>query len=171
MKTRIRAARLVSALFVLALVSGVPASAGRVHANPALHPVVVIKACDWDVENVFVIPGKVGGKERKALDALLDALVKAVGAAGPQVAAVKKAIDALGPGGDIVDVVVVYVCTDNTGKVTRKKIDLDPLTETLYWAAKMNLVTGGDAKQRDRDRQKAIDTHRPKVSCCPPVKP
>ena len=128
-------------------------------------------ACNWSEEEVFVIPGTVSDDEEKLIDKLLDELEEAVGGAVPQIGAVKKAIEKLGPGKDVVDVVVVYKCIDNAGKVHRKRARLDGQTEAVFWAAKMNLASGSAKADRDRERQKAINNHRPRVSCCPKAGP
>ncbi|MBV9240930.1 MAG: hypothetical protein JO314_02880 [Acidobacteria bacterium] len=127
-----------------------------------------VAPCDWAVEEVFVSPGKIGDKDRKALDKLLDALVAAIGAAAAEVKAIKTAIDKLGPGGDVVDVDVIYVCTDKAGKITRIRKTLDGNTEALHWAAKTNLLTGVAKDDNEREKKKILDHNKPKVSCCKP---
>ncbi len=136
---------------------------------PIVKPVALLSACEmpprekckWYHENTFVYGGKIGDKERKALDKLLDALVNAVDAGANEVAAVKKAIDELGPAGDVVDVVLVYVCEDEDGKIHRKKVTLDN-TENIHWAAKA-------AKDPDNARsQQTIIAKYGQGSCCKP---
>ena len=120
------------------------------------------KKCHWEYEQTFVFSAKWGDKDRKELDKLLDKLVNALGAAAAEVSALKKAIDKLGPGGDIVDVFVVYVCKDDAGNIlARQKYKCDD-TENVLWAAKMNLATGAAAKERDKQRDTIVKKHMPK---------
>src|ERR1051326_5372652 len=118
--------------------------------------------CKWYHENTFVYSGKMGDKERKALDKLLDALVKAIDAGADEVSAVKKAIDELGPAGDVVDVILVYACEDEDGNITRKKVTLDN-TENIHWAAKAAKDPSNAQAQRT-----IIAKHTPQGSCCKP---
>jgi hypothetical protein len=126
------------------------------------------KPCGWAQEETLVIPGTLSDKQENALDKLLDKLEDAAGGAIPEIGAVKKAIKDLGPGKDVVGVVIVYKCTDNEGTVHRQRRSLDN-TENVLWAAKMDQAKGDGARERDRQRQTAINKHRPTTSCCPPA--
>src|SRR5687768_1035801 len=96
-------------LFLLAIIFFL----GSATTTPAQKP------CGWNEEHLFVIPGTISDEEAQAVDKLLEALEDAVGGAVPQIAAVKKAIEELGPGKDVVDVKVIYKCIDNSGKIHR----------------------------------------------------
>src|SRR5262249_5792964 len=79
-----------------------------------------------------------------------------------EVSAVKKAIDELGPAGDVVDVVLVYACEDEDGNITRKTVTLDN-TENIHWAAK-----AAKAADNAREQRTVIAKHTPQGSCCKP---
>ena len=121
--------------------------------------------CEWYDEQVVVISAKVGGDDRKALDKLLKALLDSLGDAAPEISALTQAIDKLGLGGDVVDVVIIYACEDDEGHIHRKKYQCDD-TENVLWAAKMNLATGAAAKERDDQRAVIIKKHKPPGRCC-----
>src|SRR5436190_4977223 len=145
-----------------------------VAANVEIDPRSRVSAqavCSWAQDgDALVIPGTLSNRQQDALDKLLDKLEDAAGGAIPEIGAVKKAINELGPGEDVVDVVAVYKCIDNTGTVHRQRRTLDN-TENVLWAAKMDQAKGEPARERDRQRERAINKHRPTTSCCPPEQP
>jgi len=120
------------------------------------------KNCEWYHEQTIVHKATLGGAEQKAFDQALDALLNALDAATDEVAAVKEAIKQIGPGGDVVDVVLIYACRDNDGNIHRKKFVLDN-TENVLWADKMSKAGGTELT---RQRNVAIAKHKPQGSCC-----
>src|SRR6266480_572747 len=134
-------------------------------SSPPLRVASLNQKCQWHHEQTFVFPAKLSDEDSKALNKLLDKLVDALGAAESEVSAIKKGIDKLGPAGDVVEVVIVYACEDEDGNIHRKKYKCDD-TENIYWAAKMNLATGADAKDRDQARETIVKKHKPQGSCC-----
>jgi hypothetical protein len=162
----------IGSLFLLLLLTGfsVRANLPAAACDPALANMYVsaAKPCVWAVESITVVDGKWSGDDKKALDKALDALIKAIDSAptGPiagPVGLVKKAIDALGPGGDVIEkVLVIYACTDNTGTVHRKTF-LVGATDVDMWGAKAVKYGGKDAQDK---RDRVIEKNRPKGSCC-----
>lgn len=125
-------------------------------------PVVAKKKCSWSFLKAVVYNGQMGDKEKKNLKKLLDALTKAIGAATAEVNAVVKAIDAIGPGNDAVDVDLIYLCKDDKGNLMDTKVIRLDNTDNWQWAAKMNFA-GNDAV---KERQKVIDKKKPISDCC-----
>src|SRR5579863_1399405 len=111
--------------------------------------------CTWKVERIVVVKAQVTDRERKAVDEALDALVKAVGAAASEVKALKKALDELGPGGDLVDVDVICACEDAAGNVVKREKRSVGSNDTFHWAAKTNKLMG-QAKEDNERAQKRI---------------
>ena len=108
--------------------------------------------CKWHDEYVIVtLPGEDVEKEA---DKLLKVLSKAIGVAA-QVANLQKAIKKIGPAGDNPSVIVVYICYDPTTMVTlTKKETLG--ADSVWWAAKMDKAKDEAAKDRDKERARAI---------------
>jgi hypothetical protein len=149
-----------TALASMVLLLGAKTASGQKPDETASVPstgVTAVPKCKWKVERVYVVPAKLTGKDKKAVDEVLDALVKALGAAGPEVKAVNKAIDELGPGGDLVNVYVICACVDAAGQVVKRAKDSVDDTDEVHWAAKTSKLTGADKEDNDRTRKRIVN--------------
>lgn len=124
------------------------------------HDVTATPKCNWKFEQYFVVKAQVSDKDRKALEVALDALVKVLGAAEPEVKAVETAINTIGVAGsgDLVDVYVICACEDAKGKVVKRHEDkIDDVLETVHWTSKSNLLTGSAKDDNERARKRIVD--------------
>jgi hypothetical protein len=114
---------------------------------------------------VIIVPVGLSKEDKSKIDELLKALVEATGVAiGPEVAAVKKAINALAPGRENIDVIIIYACKDNLGVIHRRPqtLTLDG-GETMAWWPKTTLAAGDVAREKERLIKKYS---KPGESCC-----
>ena len=134
-------------------------------ARGAHTPVITPVVCKWYDEEVIIVPAGLSPEDKSKIDELLKALVEATGVAiGPEVAAVKKAINALAPGRENIDVIIIYACKDNLGVIHRRKqtLTLDG-GENMPWWPNTRLAAGDVA----RDKETLIKKYsKPGESCC-----
>ena len=134
-------------------------------ARGAHTPVITPVVCKWYDEEVIIVPAGLSPEDKSKIDELLKALVEATGVAiGPEVAAAKKAINALAPGRENIDVIIIYACKDNLGVIHRRKqtLTLDG-GENMPWWPNTRLAAGDVA----RDKETLIKKYsKPGESCC-----
>jgi hypothetical protein len=119
--------------------------------------------CQWYLEKAIVTKAELGDEAQKALDKVIDALVKAVDAGTAEFEALKTAFKELGlTGGDNVDVTLLYACEDNNGKISRRKKILAD-SDSVNWAAKF--FRTGNLKA-SMARTTIINRNKPAGSCC-----